>query len=352
MSAHEASPCSHHAAQSTRHSSGQRQTPSACQSARVASSGGAQPLFTSNQAWALRMASSGVMGRASVAPAAYPRGVTSRAARTAVASLAAVVGLLVPAGVRGRRRHSSAPSSAHGPRCRAHRRPPDGSSTTADETTGTTAATSATGATATTTTPAATTKTIRSPADLEPLLITDVPDGFERQPDDVGETGPSDLSKAAADDGQEGAREFYESHGFVAGYQRLWASGVRPDGSGPARLQSANLIVVFLYAFEDASGAQATMDRLAGFIDKEATPGVEPFEPTGVPGAKGYFGGSDEDGYAAIVVFTRGQFVAQMVVGTREPCRPSSAGLAARSRPVRPPLTQGDPHACLATFDP
>lgn len=57
MSHHEARPCSHHPSGATRHSSGQRQTPSASHSASVSSAGGAHPLLTSNQARALRMAS-------------------------------------------------------------------------------------------------------------------------------------------------------------------------------------------------------------------------------------------------------------------------------------------------------
>jgi hypothetical protein len=57
MSHHEARPCSHQPSGATRQSSGQRQTPSSTHSASVSSSGGAQPLFASNQAWALAMAS-------------------------------------------------------------------------------------------------------------------------------------------------------------------------------------------------------------------------------------------------------------------------------------------------------
>jgi hypothetical protein len=58
MRCHEASPCSHQPPGVTRQSSGLRHTPSARHSAMVSSSGGAHPLFTSNQAWALRIAPS------------------------------------------------------------------------------------------------------------------------------------------------------------------------------------------------------------------------------------------------------------------------------------------------------
>ncbi len=54
---HDANPCSHHSSGATRHSSGQRQTPSATHSARVSSSGGAHPVLTSNHSWARATAS-------------------------------------------------------------------------------------------------------------------------------------------------------------------------------------------------------------------------------------------------------------------------------------------------------
>lgn len=67
MSLQEARPCSHQASGATKHSSGHRQTPSASNSASVSASGGDQPLFTSNHAWALRTACSGV----AVTPASW-----------------------------------------------------------------------------------------------------------------------------------------------------------------------------------------------------------------------------------------------------------------------------------------
>jgi hypothetical protein len=53
----EAIPCEQHSAGETRHSSGQRQTPSDSQSASVSGSGRDQPLLRSNHAWVRRMAS-------------------------------------------------------------------------------------------------------------------------------------------------------------------------------------------------------------------------------------------------------------------------------------------------------
>src|ERR1700730_7056748 len=54
MSHHDASPCRQHSSGATRHSSGQRHTPSDSHSMSVSSVGGAHPLLTSNHAWALR----------------------------------------------------------------------------------------------------------------------------------------------------------------------------------------------------------------------------------------------------------------------------------------------------------
>jgi hypothetical protein len=56
ISHQEAKPCSHQPSGSTRHSSGHLQTPSLSHSASSSSSGGAQPLFTSNHSWAFLMA--------------------------------------------------------------------------------------------------------------------------------------------------------------------------------------------------------------------------------------------------------------------------------------------------------
>ena len=56
-------------------------------------------------------------------------------------------------------------------------------------------------------------------------LVTDVPPGYLRQVDSVGDTGPSDLEKAVRDDGEPDARSVLVADGFVAGYQRLWAKG-------------------------------------------------------------------------------------------------------------------------------
>ena len=64
-------------------------------------------------------------------------------------------------------------------------------------------------------------------AALEALVISSVPVGFVAQPDAVGDTGPSDLAKAARDDGQPDALQALRAEGFVRGYQRLWLDQTR-----------------------------------------------------------------------------------------------------------------------------
>ena len=156
-------------------------------------------------------------------------------------------------------------------------------------------------------------RVISSPADLEPLLISDVPAGFVRQPDDVGDTGPSNLDKAASDDGADDARAFLQSHGFIAGYQRLWAAGLRNDASGNPDLDHADQIVVFLYAFRDSAGASAYMQRtLQGSQDAQPGQDMTRYEPTGIPGAVGFTGGNAKDGYGGIVLFAKGGILVQL----------------------------------------
>lgn len=135
---------------------------------------------------------------------------------------------------------------------------------------------------------------------LEGRLLREVPAGYERQPDSVGDTGPSDLEKAIRDDTGPDAREVLTNARFLAGYQRLWAKG-----------DDAN-IIDFLYEFEAPEGAAAYMERTVSGIS-EADGDAAAFEVPGVPGARGLRASSDE-GAGAVVVFTRGRYLAQIVV--------------------------------------
>src|SRR5438132_12335493 len=54
-------------------------------------------------------------------------------------------------------------------------------------------------------------------ARLATLLIADLPAGYIQQPDTVGDTGPSDLAKAARDDGKPDAAGALTADRFLAG---------------------------------------------------------------------------------------------------------------------------------------
>jgi hypothetical protein len=110
-------------------------------------------------------------------------------------------------------------------------------------------------------------------AALERLLVTDLPPGYQLEPDDIGTTGPTDREKAARDSYAEDADAVRRAlRGFVAGYQRLWMAN---DGYDQVTVQ--------LYEFETAAGAEA-FSRL---VDADPNDGTEPFEVVGVAGARG-----------------------------------------------------------------
>jgi hypothetical protein len=140
---------------------------------------------------------------------------------------------------------------------------------------------------------------------LEGRLISDVPAGWEQQPDDVGDTGPSDLEKAVRDDGAGDARQVLTADGFVAGYQRLWAKG---DGQ----------IIDFLYQFDRSEGAVDHNARMAQ-LNSQPEAGVTeaPFAVPGIPGATGSHL-SGPGGTAAFVMFTRDGYAVQLRVNGPE----------------------------------
>src|ERR671924_63589 len=66
-------------------------------------------------------------------------------------------------------------------------------------------------------------KPAKTMAELAKALEIAVPEGYILQPDQVGDTGPSDLEKAVRDDGEDDAREVLTRTRFVRGYQRMWS---------------------------------------------------------------------------------------------------------------------------------
>jgi hypothetical protein len=168
----------------------------------------------------------------------------------------------------------------------------------------------------TTTRRAKTTTTVNAAAaKLEAKLIKTVPAGYKQEADDVGDTGPSDLDKAARDDGDPDARAVLTRFGFVAGYQRYWTKG-------------DDEIIDFLYEFSNATGTNEFLKRETeglGEGDEETT--VTEFTVTGIPGAKGFMAHSAE-GDAVVVVFARGTYAAQVVVNGTDATQANAQSLA------------------------
>ena len=120
-----------------------------------------------------------------------------------------------------------------------------------------------------------TTTTSPAPALALAALMTDtVPDGFVLQPDDVGDTGPSDLAKAVRDNPTPGTKDALVSEGFVGGYQRLWVKRTTDDHDE---------LILFLYRFNSADGATAEWTRLSDRSNASAAEPMMPFTPAGLP---------------------------------------------------------------------
>jgi hypothetical protein len=155
---------------------------------------------------------------------------------------------------------------------------------------------------ATTTTRPATPTTLAA-GSLGALIADDLP-GWTRQPDDVGDTGPVDLSKATLDDVggnlSSDPRAELTSDGFDGGYQRQWTT---TDAFGEP-VQG----FVFLYRFDNPDGAA----RYAGhwheaLLSTNQGAAVGSFTPAFMPGATGLTV-SDKSGSTAIAIATKGQY--------------------------------------------
>ena len=164
--------------------------------------------------------------------------------------------------------------------------------------------------TTTTTAPATTTTTTPVAAgfdDLSRLLLSAVPADYKVQPNDVGDTGPSDLEKAVSDDGSDDARAVLTKDGFIRGYQRLWS---RTDDEE---------VIAFLYQFNDHAGAldyaKRTTDDLA---QGENGVTLTPFAVPGIEGAVGMTG-HDPTSASSVVGFAKGPYVVQLVVNGKAP---------------------------------
>jgi hypothetical protein len=137
---------------------------------------------------------------------------------------------------------------------------------------------------------------------LEALLIPNAPSGYVQQPDNVGNTGPSDLIKAAQDDGRPDATDVLSADGFDGGYQRLWEDSSQTD------------LIVYIYSFTDSTGAAKYGQRAAMALTSQLNGVViHPFTVSGVPGATGVYGTSSGSPIAA-VVFQKDNYLFQIAM--------------------------------------
>ncbi|MDQ1490060.1 MAG: hypothetical protein QOJ23_2574 [Actinomycetota bacterium] len=175
---------------------------------------------------------------------------------------------------------------------------------------GTRPKTSANGQVAETSSTTSGVKGARTIEELSQALDINVPSGYTRQPDSVDDTGPSDLDKAVADDGEDDARDVFTRDRFVRGYQREWARSENDQ------------IVSYVYQFADNAGAVDYTKRVTADAGAQtAGVSITTFTVPGIAGAIGV-NGSDPSFATATVTFVKGPYSAQVVVnGT------SAAGL-------------------------
>jgi hypothetical protein len=143
--------------------------------------------------------------------------------------------------------------------------------------------------------------------DLSKALTISVPDGYMLQPDSVGDTGPSDLDKAVADDGEADARDVLTRTHFVRGYQRMWARS------------EDDQIVSYVYQFADHGGAVEFTNRLTADAGAGG-PGVtaSTFPVPALDGAVGV-NSSDASSATSSVTFVKGPYSVQLVVNGSTP---------------------------------
>lgn len=135
------------------------------------------------------------------------------------------------------------------------------------------------------------------PEELESATVEDAPAGFERQPDDEGDTGPSDQAKAISDDGEDGAEEALAE--FRRGYQWLWENA---DGSQ---------LISFVYEFCDEGGATGYMERGRELTESEATDVTE-FDVAGLEGEATSAGSGDGYQFAYVDVLEGASYIRTM----------------------------------------
>ncbi len=150
----------------------------------------------------------------------------------------------------------------------------------------------------TTTTPASNVE-----SSLATLMLDTVPSGYTRDPDDVGQTGPTDITEAALDDVSPTARHALVVTGFVGGYQRQWTSS---DGY--------TIDQDFLYQFQTAKGAQGYAQHWREtLLATNQGASLESFVPGFIPGVFG-LEAKDSTGSTAVVMFAKGDYAVEATV--------------------------------------
>jgi hypothetical protein len=147
-----------------------------------------------------------------------------------------------------------------------------------------------------------TTTSVLARSALESLILEVVPSLYEREPDSLANTGPTDLDKAASDDVfSRDARGALVRAGFVRGYQRQWSSN-----------DTVGQNFIFVYQFATPAGARSYLShwRTAVIADVSGNPPV-PFTPP-IPGAIGLASRSDRAS-SGIVLYAKGVYAVQAV---------------------------------------
>jgi hypothetical protein len=177
------------------------------------------------------------------------------------------------------------------------------------------------GVEATTTTTTVVVKAARTMDELGKLLDLTVPEGYAVLPDNVDDTGPSDLDKAVSDDGGADARGVLTGDHFIRGYQREWS------------LDEDDQIISYVYQFADPAGAVDYTRRVTeDSAGPAATGDLGRFSVPGIEGAVGV-NGSDPNFASSTVTFAKGPYSVQVVInGAKQAGLQSLAGSMAEEQ--------------------
>jgi hypothetical protein len=149
-------------------------------------------------------------------------------------------------------------------------------------------------------------KVAKTYEDLAKAIDITAPESYLVQPDEVGDTGPTDIAKASRDDGGNDAQDFLARTGFLRGYQRMWRRSADDD------------FAVYLYQFGNNAGAVEYTNRLT----TEATTApsgvtIERFDVPSISGAVGV-NASDPTFGSSSVTFVKGPYSVQIVVNGKK----------------------------------